>query len=158
MRRVLIAAAVLMLTVPGVSFGRAGGDNSAGGKSKAEREVLKLLDGWLDALKRSDMAALDRIIADDFTIVGTEGAIRSKEQDLAPIKSGDLKFESLATEDVKVFVYGDTAVVTGIGTYKVNFKGRAADVRERFFDVYQKRKGRWQVIASRSTPAEKRTS
>ena len=147
----------LIFLVLAVSFLDVGQTSAAGGKSeKAEQEVLKQLDNWLIALKRSDMAALDRIIADDFMIVGAEGAVRSKEQDLAPIKSGDLTFESLKTEDVKVFVYGNTAVVTGIGIYEAHFKGKGATIRERFFDIYQKRKGQWLVIASRSTPAEKR--
>jgi hypothetical protein len=157
MSRVIIAAITFLLMTTPASLAQAVGNDSVG-KGKAEQEVLKQMDNWLDALKRSDMAALDRIIADDFMIVGTGGEIRSKEQDLAPIKSGELKFESLTTEDVKVFVYHETAVVAGIGTYKVNFKGQAASIRERFFDVYQKRKGQWRVIALRSTPGEKRTS
>jgi len=153
MRKVLAALMVLCSLTP-LTFGQAGSKvlNQSG---KAEAAVLKQLENWLEALRRSDMAALNRIIADDFMIIGAEGTIRSKDQDLAPIKSGDLRFESLTTEGVKVFVYGDTAVVTGIGIYKVNLKGRAADIRERFFDVYQRRKGQWKVIASRSTPAEK---
>jgi hypothetical protein len=65
-------------------------------------------------MKRSDLAALDRIMAD-----------------------------------------GETAVVTGTGTYEVNYKGRAMTVRERFFDVYQKRRGLWRVIASRPTTSER---
>jgi ketosteroid isomerase-like protein len=142
---------MLLLTVPPMTFGQAGGNNSDH-KGKAEQAVLRQLDSWVDALRRSDMARLDRIIADDFMIITSDGQTLSKEQDLAPIKSGDLKFESLATEGVRVFVYGDTAVVTGIGVYKIIYKGKAAGIRERFFDVYQKRKGQWQVIASRSTP------
>jgi len=145
---------MVLYSLTSLTFGQAGSkvSNQSG---KAEAAVLKQLENWLEALRRSDMAALNRIIADDFIIIGAEGMVRSKEQDLEPIRSGDLRFDSLTTEGVKVFVYGDTAVVTGIGIYKVNFKGRAANIRERFFDVYQKRKGQWKAIASRSTPGEK---
>ncbi len=153
MRKVL-ATLMVLYSLTSLTFGQAGSkvSNQSG---KAEAAVLKQLENWLEALRRSDMAALNRIIADDFIIIGAEGMVRSKEQDLEPIRSGDLRFDSLTTEGVKVFVYGDTAVVTGIGIYKVNFKGRAANIRERFFDVYQKRKGQWKAIASRSTPGEK---
>ncbi len=152
--RKVFATLIILCSLTSLTFGQAGSKGSKA-TGKAEAAVLKQLENWLDALRRSDMAALNRIIADDFMIIGAEGTVRSKEEDLAPIKSGDLKFESLTTEGVRVFVYGDTAVVTGIGIYKANFKGRAANIRERFFDVYQRRRGQWKVIASRSTPGEK---
>jgi ketosteroid isomerase-like protein len=151
MRRVL-ALLILMAAPMSLAFGQAERNKS---NRKIEEAVLQQMNNWLEALKRSDLAALDRIMADDFMLLAADGTILSKEQDTAPIKSGDVRFESLTTEGVKVFVYGDTAVVTGTGTYKVNYKGKAATIRERFFDVYQKRKGQWQVIASRPTPGEK---
>jgi ketosteroid isomerase-like protein len=153
MCKVLVTSILLCLLTP-LTFGQAASKVSKP-TGKAEAAVRKQLENWLDALKRGDMAALNRIIADDFMIIGAEGTVRSKDEDLAPIKSGALKFESLTTEGVRVFVYGDTAVVTGIGIYKGNFKGRAVNIRERFFDVYQRRKGQWKVVASRSTPGEK---
>ena len=153
MYKALLALMLLVLPMSTI-FGQAESRVSKP-TDKAEAAVRKQLENWLGALRRSDMTALNQIIADDFMIIGAEGAVRSKEEDLAPIKSGDLQFRSLTTEGVKVFVYGDTAVVTGIGIYEVNFKGRQSNIRERFFDVYQKRKGQWKVIASRSTPGEK---
>jgi ketosteroid isomerase-like protein len=153
MRRGL-AALMLMFAITPHAFSQSRGSktNRAG---KAEQEVLKQLGNWLDALRRNDLATLDRIMADDFMLTAEDGTTLDKEQDTAPIKSGDLRFESLTTEGVKVFIYGNTAVVTGIGIYKINFKGRASTIRERFFDVYQKRKGEWQVIASRPTTGAK---
>ena len=153
MYKALLALMLLVLPMSTI-FGQAESRVSKP-TDKAEAAVRKQLENWLGALRRSDMTALNQIIADDFMIIGAEGAVRSKEEDLAPIKSGDLQFRSLTTEGVKVFVYGDTAVVTGIGIYEVNFKGRQSNIRERFFDVYQKRKSQWKVIASRSTPGEK---
>ena len=149
MRRTWLAV-LLMLAASTTAF-----PQNTRANSKAEQEVLRQFNNWLDSLRRNDLVALERIIADDFMIVLQDGRTLTKEEDLAPIKSGDLKFRSLATEGVKVFVYGDTAVVTGVGAYEVSYKGQASSIRERFFDVYQKRKGRWWVIASRSTPAER---
>ena len=156
MRRVLTALVMVVAVTPH-AFSQSSG-NKSNRIGKAEQEVLKQMNNWLEALRRNDVAALDRIMADDFMLLAEDGTILSKEQDTAPVKSGDVRFESLTTEGVKVFVYGDTAVVTGIGIYKVNHKGRASTIRERFFDVYQKRKGQWWVIASRPTSGENRTS
>ena len=153
MRRVLIVATMILLIMPLLAHGQGGG-NKGERRSKAEQEVLKQLDNWVDALKRSDMTALTRIIADDFVLLESNGKLLNREQDLEPIKSGDLIFQSLTTDDVKVFVYGETAVVTGHGVYQITYKGKASTIRERFFDVYQKRKGQWQVIASRPMPSQ----
>ncbi|HEV2915028.1 MAG TPA: nuclear transport factor 2 family protein [Pyrinomonadaceae bacterium] len=157
MRKSLILAVLVVLASASLTPGQTKGDKSAG-NSKTEREILKLMDDWIEALKRQDAAALDRLFADDFHIIESDGRMRDKEQELAPVKSGDTRFEHLSVEDVKVFIYGNTAIATGIGTYKGTYKGRAFENRERFFDVYQKLHGRWKILASRPTPLEKPAS
>jgi uncharacterized protein (TIGR02246 family) len=153
MRRLLIAAIMLLLILPFMAVGQAEGDKQKG-KNKDEQAVLKQLDNWIEALKRNDMTALNRIIAEDFMLVEVNGNFLNREQDLEAVKTGDLKFQSMKTEDVKVFVYGETAIVTGRGVYEITYKGKASTIRERFFDVFQKRKGQWRVIASRPTPGQ----
>jgi ketosteroid isomerase-like protein len=123
------------------------------GQSRDEREILKLMDEWIVALKRNDGPALERIVSDDFHIVLSDGHWRGKDEELAPTKSGNIKFQQLSAEDVEVFVSGDTAIATGIGIYKGTAKGQPFEGRERFFDVYQKKNGQWKILASRSTPA-----
>jgi ketosteroid isomerase-like protein len=153
MRRFLMAAMMLLLIVPFPAVGQTGGDKQKG-KKRDEQAVLKQLGNWIEALKRNDMTALNRIVAEDFMLVEVNGNVLNREQDLEPVKTGDLKFQSLTTEDVKVFVYGETAIVTGKGVYEITYKGKASTIRERFFDVFQKRKGQWRVIASRPTPGQ----
>ena len=152
MRKILALAALLLFVPSAVILGQVRGDKSAG-KSKAEQEVLKVMDEWIEALKRNDGPALDRMVSDDFHIVTADGSTRDKKEELAPTISGQIKFEQLSAENVKVFVSGDTAVATGIGIFKGTANGRPFEGRELFFDVYQKRNGRWKVLASRSTPA-----
>ena len=150
MKKILCLAALLMLALPSVTVGQTTGSKSS---NKSELEILKFIDDWIVALKRNDAAALDRMVSDDFHIILSDGRTRGKEQELAPTKSGDIKFDQLSAEDVKVFISGDTAIATGIGIYRGSNKGQPFEGRERFFDVYQKRKGQWQLLASRSTPA-----
>lgn len=152
MKRILIVASLLLIVTTSAALGQITNKRS-NSQSKAEQEVLKVMSDWIEALKRNDGAALDRLVADDFHIVLSDGRTRSKEEELAPTKSGDIKFEHLSAEEVQVFVSGDTAIATGIGIYKGTSKGQPFEGRERFFDVYQKRNGQWKILASRSTPA-----
>ena len=67
--------------------------------------------------------------------------------------------ESCVDSDVKVRLYGDTAVVTGLGTRSGTRSGVAfKDRKVRWTDTFVKRDGRWQCVASQGTivaaPAE----
>lgn len=121
-----------------------------------QQQVLAVLHDWLDALEHNDLARLERIIAPDYRITASaEGRVMDRTEDLAPIASGDVKFESAEASEIDVRVFGDTAVVTGIGKFSVMLKGKPLTVEERFTDVYVKRKGRWQPVASHMTPLKR---
>jgi len=63
---------------------------------------------------------------------------------------------SFAWTDMKVHVYGDTAIVTGLNTTKGTFKGKDTSGAYRFTDVFVKRDGRWQVVATRASLVAKK--
>jgi ketosteroid isomerase-like protein len=107
---------------------------SATGKAnrntKTEQELLKANQEYDLALLRADAVALDRLYADEFVYTNPDGEIRDKAQQLALTRLGDLKFESAKSSDVKVRVYGKTAVMTGRFNAKGTFKGKNIDVRD----------------------------
>lgn len=148
MKRIIILATLSLVACSPQTFGQTPEQKSSA-NSRTEQKIRMRLEQWVDALKRNDLATLDQILAADFQYILDDGRTRSKAEELAPNRAGDIKFETISTEDVKVFVYGDTAIATGVGIFKGTFKGRPFAARERFCDVYQKRKGQWQVIASR---------
>jgi glyoxylase-like metal-dependent hydrolase (beta-lactamase superfamily II) len=120
--------------------------------SADEIAIRRVLEEWLDALRRADTAALQRIIPEDYSITVEDGRVLNRDQDLAPIKSGRLRFQSMKTDSVRVRIFGDAAVVTGIGSYSAIVGTKMSAFRERFTDVYVKRGGKWQPVASHSTP------
>src|SRR5216110_4060808 len=80
-------------------------------------QVIRTLDNErIQAQIHADATALDRIYAADFIGVGTSGTVRTKPQVILDFTSGDLKFQSITTDDVQVRVYGNTAVETGRST------------------------------------------
>ncbi len=123
-----------------------------------EQELLKLERDWLDAYTKRDVAAMERIEADDFMITFTDGAMKTKADEIASLKgpapAGTPPI--FMTADTKVRVYGDTAVLTGKvmikGTYgEGSKKGEEYNLQYRYTDVYVKRNGRWQVVAAHLT-------
>ncbi|MBM2840119.1 MAG: hypothetical protein HW412_647 [Bacteroidetes bacterium] len=125
--------------------------SSANQKGNDEQSVRKLLNELYAALGRNDAAALDRIYADDYTLVNESGELTTKAPRLAAIKSGELKFESVGFDELNVRVYGNAAVATYHATNKFQFKGQDMGGQIRVTVTLVKMKGRWQVVAAHVT-------
>ncbi len=109
--------------------------------NSAEQTVLKLTQEWLEAEDRVDRAALNRIIADDFLGTGPRGNTLTKT-DVIPA-DGVTHGLAISGQDIKVRVFGDTAVVTGRGVPK----GAPERPELRITVVFVKRADRWQMVA-----------
>jgi uncharacterized protein (TIGR02246 family) len=146
MRRTLVIA-VLVLTAASVAPGQkqsARRDQRGG----VEQAIRQLDHERIQAQIGADAATLDRIYADDFIGVGPSGTVRTKPQVIADFTSGELKFQSITTDDVQVRVYRDTAVETGLSTMVGQDKGKAVPRDTRFTRVWVKQRGRWRLVAN----------
>lgn len=77
--------------------------------SKSADQIIRQVDHErIQAQIGADAAALKRIYADDFLGIGPSGTVRTKAQVIADFTSGDLKFQSITTDEVRVRVYGNT--------------------------------------------------
>ncbi len=121
-------------------------------KVDPEQEVRQVERELTEALGRGDLRAVERIYADDYTLTGADGEFRDKPQRLAALKLSDPKAASRNRDDIKVRVYGDTAVVTGRTLFKELVKGVERTEGRRFTHVFVKRQGQWQMVASQVTP------
>lgn len=123
-------------------------------QSKAEQEVLQVENARIQAVLQGDTTALDRILADDLVYTHSTARVDTKAQFLGSINSGDLKYESMKHDDLKVRVYGDAAVLTGRSAVKVSSprtQGQTLSMEIRLISVYAKQNGRWQQVAWQST-------
>ena len=117
-------------------------------KKMVEQVIRKLDNERIQAQIHADAAALERIYADDFIGVGPSGTVRTKPQVIADFTSGDLKFRSITTDDVRVRVYGTAAVETGRSTMDGQDKGKAVPHDTRFTRVWTKQQGHWRLVAN----------
>src|SRR5436305_602555 len=139
--------AVLVLAVAPIGFGQeqiARGNHRTG----VEETIRELDNERIQAQIHADSAALDRIYAADFIGVGPSGTVRTKPQVILDFTSGDLKFQSITTDDVQVRLYGDTAVETGLSTMIGQDKGKTVPRETRFTRVWVKQQGHWRLVAN----------
>ena len=139
--------AVLTLTLISIALGQEQMANRDQ-RSSVEQIIRQLDNERIQAQISADAVALDRIYADDFIGVGPSGTVRTKTQVISDFTSGNLKFQSITTDEVQVRIYENTAVETGLSTMVGQDKGKAVPRDTRFTRVWIKQHGRWRLVAN----------
>jgi ketosteroid isomerase-like protein len=100
--------------------------------------------------KAGDCDAWGAMLAPEWSVIHISGTIITKAEALRMCKEERPTFEELKADDIRVRLYGDTAVVTGRTTAKTT-GANAVALAIRFTDVFVRREGRWLVVASQAT-------
>ena len=124
------------------------------GPSMSNTDVVQAEREWNDAYIRRDFGKLKTIMANDFMDMNDDGTFDNKRTNLQSTKSGEQKFTVLSCSNVVTRRYGDVSINTGILHMELLFRGKPSMGDFLFTDVWQKRNGRWQVVASAETPTE----
>jgi hypothetical protein len=119
--------------------------------AQGEQELIDLEKAWTEAVVKRDLAFFDRITADEHTLTAPDGTVMTKAQQVALVKSGEYTVTSAVQDAIKVWIYGDVAVVTGLCTEKSQFKGKDSSGQYRWTDTFIKRDGRWQCVATHAS-------
>jgi ketosteroid isomerase-like protein len=123
------------------------GKERAMAETPVERTLFALEEDWTRALVRRDGETFDRLIAPQFVYTEND-QVMTKEELIRAVVSGSDTVESAGNEEMRAYVYGNTAVVTGW----LVMRGRGAsgpfNRRFRYTDTWLYRDGRWRVIAA----------
>jgi len=126
-------------------------DISSQPQTTVDGEIKSLEEARNQAVLHGDVAALDRMTSDDYTFITLRGELRTKSDILKGFASGSFHYESRQISDLKVRVYGDTAIVTGRSMQKGMENGKDYSGDYRFTRVYVKEKGHWVTVALQTT-------
>ena len=116
-----------------------------------EQELIKLENDWNNAWVKADVKFLDQTLAADYILTDSNGILTPKAELLARLKSGEMIFTSAMSENLKVSVYGDAAVVRGLNTEKSQNKGKDTSGKYQWTDTWIKIAGRWQCVATHAS-------
>jgi len=117
----------------------------------AEEELLKLEKAFAEAIVKNDLKGIGRLVTDDWIIIDPNGEIVDRARFFEVIKSGALTHDMMESEDLRVRVYGDSAVVTALTRTNGKFMGQEFSTQERATDVFVKRDGRWKCVLTHLT-------
>ncbi len=142
MKKLFIAITFMMLF----------GSLAYGQKMTVEQSLMKMEQEISDAIVKGDTSVFDKYAADNAVLTDPGGMFMNKAQVIALFKSGDLKFESSKIDEMKVQMFGKTAIVTYRTTDKGSFKGKDISGQVRWTDTFVKMGSNWMMVASQGTP------
>jgi len=146
MKRTLVWCVVALLSLMVAAQAK---DKEMGG---TEQTVAALEQKWVDASKASNPDMLAPLLADKFINTDSSGKVTGKAETLASIKAS--KWETNQISNVKVTVFGKTAIATGDWVGKgTEDKGKPVDAHERWTDTWiEMSGGKWECVASHGSP------
>ena len=121
------------------------------GSNAMQEEILKLEKEFSQAIVKNDAEAVARFLADDWIIIDPDGGIIDRATFLGVMKSGALTHEMMESDDIRVRIYGNTAIVTALTTTKGKFSGTGFTTQERATDVFVQQNGQWKCALSHLT-------
>jgi ketosteroid isomerase-like protein len=117
-------------------------------QGNVEQQIKTLSDQLSQAYVKGDTSFFEKYLADDYTGIYAIGQLYTKAESLKP---GAFKFESFDMHEMKIRVYGDTAVVTSLTSAKGTINGKPFSGDFRTTRVWVKQKGGWKLVAFQST-------
>ena len=116
------------------------------GMSEQQRwvvEIERLQREIMDAIRDRDAKALERILSDDFVYRSPEGEV-NRADFIKNVVALPGRIVSVEGKDMRVRIFGETAVMTGVQLSVVHSEDRKElESIAAFTDVFVRRRGRW---------------
>jgi len=114
--------------------------------------VKQAYEAYVQAWKLKDVAALQKLISDEYMAVNFESKLSDKETEIATAKT-DAEWISMSVDEIHTRVFGNTAIASGL----LSAQGKRPDgttfsAGVRFLAALVKHDGVWQLVATQSTP------
>jgi len=139
--RILITG-VLAAVLP-LAFGQSG---------SADNDVRKAEEAWAAAVKASDAAAVEKLLANDLVYTHSTGNVDSKTDYLSKMKAGTQKYTDLQYSGMKVRTFnGTTGVVNSQLRMIGATNGTPFDNTVYVIHVWVKQGGSWKLVAHQTT-------
>ncbi|WP_160115244.1 nuclear transport factor 2 family protein [Bryocella elongata] len=122
------------------------------GKRLAREEVSTLDEQWRSAILADDIAAMDKLLSDDYLGITGTGQAVTKLQQLDRMRSRSIALTRFDVSDVKVKLVGAVAIVTSIANIDGMMDAKPTHGSFRSTRVYQKlANGAWKLTNFEAT-------
>ncbi|MCG8328026.1 MAG: nuclear transport factor 2 family protein [Chitinophagales bacterium] len=109
-------------------------------------QIVALEKRLLEAMKNSDIDALDELLHDDLLFVIPTGQTVTKQMDLANLQSGNLKIEVISSSEQEISLIHDNAIVSVVISLKGNYLDNPIDGQFKYIRTWKLFNEGWKVI------------
>lgn len=127
------------------------GHTSKDSGTSVEQQIKTLHEQRRNAALQGDAGFFEKYLADDYLGSRDDGRLITKEQEVRMVRSGAIKYEAIDERDVKVRVYGETAIVSALASVKLSVNGKPITGDHRATFVWVKREGNWKLASFQAT-------
>lgn len=124
---------------------------TTGAPGTAEQELVAAQRARFDATVSGDVAALERLIADDLIYLHSTGRVDTKRSFIDSLAARGLPYRAFGVEEQQVRMLGDAGIISAV----ILLTQRGADGehshRSRCSTVWARRDGRWQQVFWQAT-------
>jgi ketosteroid isomerase-like protein len=118
-------------------------------------EVRRWNEQWMESYVKLDFAFLHQHLSDEYVSTFPDGTVLDKKGEIELLQSGDVVFAAMKPLEMKVRVFGETAVITGRSAIRAKVKGQDESGEFSLHRRMGKTGRRWQAVASQVTPITK---
>ena len=120
----------------------------------AHDEILRVERRWVQAHLDLDLDTLEKIMADDYIQIRSDGSVAGKAETLASYQSGARSWNIAISDEYDLRVIGDIDLLVGRWKGRGLNAGKSFGYQARFMAVYTHRNGQWYLLADQSTVIE----
>jgi ketosteroid isomerase-like protein len=125
----------------------------------SRREIENAVGRFSKAFVEADVSILNTLLSEDYIHTNSTGSALNKQQWLeyiktrrADLEAGRLEIESYENKDLRIRVYGESAIVTGANVAKGKREGKPFVTQLRFTHLWIKQSGQWKRAAFHDSP------
>ncbi len=126
--------------------------------SPADEKVLALHEDFREALIRENVPALEKIFADEFVFIGSNGKKWPKKQMVDLLRGDVLDHHAIQCGDIEIRSNDKAAILTCTWTARATWnEGNTSTKRDGLHActfVYLNKDGQWQMVAAHFSPLE----
>ena len=116
-------------------------------------ELVHLEHAWIRAVQRRDVAFLDGLLGEEFTLTtGRPGNETRSRSEYLEITRDAYRIESFTFEQLEVVSHGDAALVRARYSQRGSMAGEDWTQTFLMTDVFFRRAGRWQAVTRHVSP------
>jgi ketosteroid isomerase-like protein len=121
--------------------------------AEGESKVVAMEKAWNQAYKSRDGQALGGMLHDFIVLVNDDGSLETKSGFLTAVdKAKPSSNQQADPETIRVRIFGNVAIATGIFRQSGWENGKAFVRRNRFVDTWIHEGDSWQCVAASATP------